>query len=519
MTSNKDRYTEKMTSFTRNGGIKGLQRYGKQASGTYWFIDNLSIGYSGNRISGVSDGAPVVTQNGSLDFPGGSTSVVLSYNAFGALSADPSRGITSITYDNFGNPTQIQFTNARNITNVYSATGEKLKTSSPVGVATAADAASPFDMEMDLQAASSEAAIAPQIIVAQSSVSYHGPIIYRNNAVDKVLFQGGYATVNGSTVTFHYYTQDYLGNNRAVINGSTGAIEQTIAYYPFGAVIADLGTPTTGQPYKFGCKELLTTNGLNEYDFGARNYYSAVPGFTKPDPMAEKYYWLSPYLYCSNNPVNLIDPTGKIISMPSDSSVEHMISVMMNLSTITDDDLFLSHQDDGTYRIMISNFKDGEKRNGTRLIRRLNGSDKTLTINGVSEGGNNERSTSPLDSHNGVGSSTEVNFNPNYDPDVPIVDPITGMATSSSRPAFIGLAHELIHADRDMRGISINYSQKAYHQYVYGDGIIDVERIPSEDAATIGFFPKKEYEVTENDIRKENNIRPRATYSSFKRKK
>ena len=51
--------------------------------------------------------------------------------------------------------------------------------------------------------------------------------------------------------SFHYYTQDYLG------------------------------TPTTGQPYKFGGKELITANGLHEYDFGARQYYSAVPGFTK----------------------------------------------------------------------------------------------------------------------------------------------------------------------------------------------------------------------------------------------
>ncbi len=143
--------------------------------------------------------------------------------------------------------------------------------------------------------------------------SDNAPIIYRNSTVDKVLFPGGYATISGTTVTFHYYTQDYLGNNRAVINGSTGATEQTIAYYPFGAVIADLGTPITGQPYKFGGKELLTTNGLNEYDFGARNYYPAVPGFTKPDPMSEKYYWLSPYLYCANNPVNAFDPDGNIV--------------------------------------------------------------------------------------------------------------------------------------------------------------------------------------------------------------
>ncbi|MDE6549647.1 MAG: hypothetical protein K2L22_11685 [Muribaculaceae bacterium] len=111
-------------------------------------------------------------------------------------------------------------------------------------------------------------------------------------------------------MTFPYYTRDYLGNNRSVINGSTGAIEQTVAYYPYGAVIADLGTPTTGQPYKFGGKELITSNGLNEYDFGARQYYSAVPAFTRIDPMAEKYPWLSPYLYCANNPVNLVDPSG-----------------------------------------------------------------------------------------------------------------------------------------------------------------------------------------------------------------
>ena len=55
----------------------------------------------------------------------------------------------------------------------------------------------------------------------------------------------------------------------------------------------------------------MTANGLNEYDFGARQYYTAVPGFTRIDPMAEKYPWLSPYLYCANNPVNAIDPDGR----------------------------------------------------------------------------------------------------------------------------------------------------------------------------------------------------------------
>ena len=108
------------------------------------------------------------------------------------------------------------------------------------------------------------------------------------------------------------YTQDYLGNNHAVINGSTGAIEQTTVYYPYGGIIADLGTPTAGQPYRFGGKELIRANGLNEYDFGARQYYSAVPGFTRPVPCCEGFHHLSPYLFCGNDPVNNVDPTGKV---------------------------------------------------------------------------------------------------------------------------------------------------------------------------------------------------------------
>jgi len=34
-----------------------------------------------------------------------------------------------------------------------------------------------------------------------------------------------------------------------------------------------------------------------------------------PDPLAEKYPQLSPYVYCNNNPVNAVDPTGKDYKM------------------------------------------------------------------------------------------------------------------------------------------------------------------------------------------------------------
>ncbi len=59
--------------------------------------------------------------------------------------------------------------------------------------------------------------------------------------------------------------------------------------------------------YSFNAKELDEETGMYYYE--ARYY--APPVFTSRDPLFEKYFWISPYAYCVNNPVNVIDPTGK----------------------------------------------------------------------------------------------------------------------------------------------------------------------------------------------------------------
>jgi uncharacterized protein RhaS with RHS repeats len=51
-------------------------------------------------------------------------------------------------------------------------------------------------------------------------------------------------------------------------------------------------------------------NGLNIYDFVARGYEPNFGRFMSIDPLCEKYYWISPYAYCLNNPVLYIDPDG-----------------------------------------------------------------------------------------------------------------------------------------------------------------------------------------------------------------
>ncbi len=52
-------------------------------------------------------------------------------------------------------------------------------------------------------------------------------------------------------------------------------------------------------------------SGLDEYDSQARWYYPALMRSMTMDPLAEKYYSISPYAWCGNNPVNFVDPDGR----------------------------------------------------------------------------------------------------------------------------------------------------------------------------------------------------------------
>jgi RHS repeat-associated protein len=62
--------------------------------------------------------------------------------------------------------------------------------------------------------------------------------------------------------------------------------------------------------YKYNGKELQEELGLNMYDYGARNYDPALGRWLSIDPLAEIAPNKTPYHFCSNNPINRIDPTG-----------------------------------------------------------------------------------------------------------------------------------------------------------------------------------------------------------------
>ena len=56
-------------------------------------------------------------------------------------------------------------------------------------------------------------------------------------------------------------------------------------------------------------------------DYGARFYDSSVIRWTTPDPLAEKYYGISPYAFCNNNPVNFVDPDGQAVETLLDIAI------------------------------------------------------------------------------------------------------------------------------------------------------------------------------------------------------
>ena len=114
--------------------------------------------------------------------------------------------------------------------------------------------------------------------------------------------------------TFCYYDRDHLGNVRQVreVNGgSDGRVIQTLNYYPFGAQLCDGTTDSNVQNHKYNGKEFDGMHGLNTYDYGARQYNPITARWDRVDPMAEKYYSVSPYVYCAGNPISYVDPDGR----------------------------------------------------------------------------------------------------------------------------------------------------------------------------------------------------------------
>jgi RHS repeat-associated protein len=101
---------------------------------------------------------------------------------------------------------------------------------------------------------------------------------------------------------------DHLGSSSWITDNSGNAI-QHLHYLPFGEDWVDQRNSSWNAPYTFSGKEKDTETGYGYY--GARYYDSGLSIWLSVDPMSDKYPSMSPYNYCANNPVILVDPDGR----------------------------------------------------------------------------------------------------------------------------------------------------------------------------------------------------------------
>ncbi len=74
---------------------------------------------------------------------------------------------------------------------------------------------------------------------------------------------------------------------------------------------ANFSLLTANSTYTFSAKEKDPETGLSY--FGSRYYSSDLSVWLSVDPMSDKYPSLSPYTYCVDNPVKVVDPDGEEI--------------------------------------------------------------------------------------------------------------------------------------------------------------------------------------------------------------
>jgi RHS repeat-associated protein len=269
-------------AYDANGNIGNLSR--KQNN---TLIDILTYTYDGNRLHHVSDFG---TTEGYVPYTTGN----YQYYPNGNLRDDPSKKI-EVSYNYLNLPNKIEFDNNDYITYAYSASGAKLRKT----VTTAKTATGGI-------------------------TDYSGPFLYRDNQLSCIFAPAGrivLISINGNVLwKYEYNLTDHLGNVRVVFaahsHGQPEVMQQT-SYYPFGMTLQQQNFGgLLSQPNKllYNSKELqddeLAGSRLDWYDYGARFYDAQLGRWHVVDPLAEKYYPISPYAYVANNPMIFIDPDG-----------------------------------------------------------------------------------------------------------------------------------------------------------------------------------------------------------------
>jgi len=110
----------------------------------------------------------------------------------------------------------------------------------------------------------------------------------------------------------HFYLHDRLGSVRLMVDES-GDISNYYTYSPYGEVIEDSSDWPQATSNDFMFTGQWYDEEIDQYYLRARQYDPEVMRFTSRDPVYGTFsepMTLNVYLYCVNNPINMIDLTG-----------------------------------------------------------------------------------------------------------------------------------------------------------------------------------------------------------------
>ena len=222
------------------------------------------------------------------------------YDLNGNETMNLSHGMAYAHYNNRNLPDSVVFLYGNRLTMHYTADGRRMRTrgytySTPISV--------PYD-EGDFYGTP----------LAVFDETRDGALTMQSGVPVRYDFPGGYYTLRNDTTGAaelhpYLYETDLQGSVRVVTDAVADSLVQSMEYLPDGTVFRAEGYPR--QAYRYGGKEEMSLHGWNMYDSKARWQYARMPRFSTLDPLAEKYYHVSPYAYCGNDFVNFVDPNGE----------------------------------------------------------------------------------------------------------------------------------------------------------------------------------------------------------------
>jgi RHS repeat-associated protein len=339
-----------------------------------------------------------------------------------------------------------------------------------------------------------------------------------------------------TTPVTSYLTIDTLRSPR-IITDQSGNVISRRDFMPFGEEISSLGGRISTLGYQSdSARQKFTSyerDNESELDYAkARMHNYKLGRFTSPDPfnivfekqlekdtdkgnrqfrnyISKPEQW-NRYVYAINNPLKFVDPDGREIRINSSLTEKERNEILYHLQKLTRDKLNWQTDSKGNVNIVITKTNGGGTDAGTRLIRRLDGYKSVVTIT-TSSGGNSTSYDNVTNASNGVGSNSTVTFNPNATPKIGTLDENTGISRSQDRPVWIGLAHELIHADHAARGTRLLGT--ATYTYKDTNGRLQTATENRRELATVGIGGQNNrMDITENDIRREQRLRVRSEY-------